>query len=173
MAPLRVQYWRSKLTMDLRASITADQSRRRFLPPRISGSLAEFRNEMADFCLSIGRIGEGVGDFLPEQFSIPLPQPVHCHFHGHDSHVELRGDLGVRQSVRATQQVRTQQLEQLRLAGKRKLAAQAAARTLECGQCATTVKFAIGRMIVGGFERESLRGILEWSSFFATQIRSC
>ena len=50
---------------------------------------------MPHLIIDLGRLLDGVGDFLAEQLAVALPEPVHRHLHRTLSHLRRDGDFRI------------------------------------------------------------------------------
>ncbi len=118
------------------------------------------RDQMPEFRVGFGRVGEGVGNFLAQNFAVTLAQTVNGDFDGHDGHVQFGGDARVGQSVGVIQQAGAEAVEQFGLAAQFEFLAQPPPGAVEQGQGETAVELAVGGAFVRRFECQSRLGVL-------------
>ena len=80
-------------------------------------SASQRRKEMADFLFHLRRAGNGLRDFVPEDFAVALAQPVNGHLDCALRHVQPRGQIGVGRSHLLDREAAFQLLVEFRLAG--------------------------------------------------------
>ena len=107
---------------------------------------------MSNLFLNLFRARDRVGNFLPQQFPVTLPHPLHGGLDGRLRQAEDLAQLRVRLSARLARLVILKQLEQLRLAARRILLAQAVKRRLQDRLRPPALEDLVRRQFIHGFK---------------------
>jgi hypothetical protein len=121
--------------------------------------ISQSGDQVTDFLLDFGRVRQGVGHFLAQQFPVALAQTMHRDLHGHDGHVQARRYLRVGRGREIAEQMRAQRIKQLCTARHGHFLAQTPAHRFQSGQRPTTIELVIGRAMLLRFQGEALLGL--------------
>lgn len=110
----------------------------------------ESAEEGLHFVGEVGGIGEGLADFFAEQFAVAAAKTMDGDTHRAFGHLEIRGDLRIRQGAFVRREKGLEVFEKLRLVRGKALVAQSGNDAFEERERPFAVVNAIGSQVVGG-----------------------